>query len=80
MDEDKRSKEQQSRRLMIAELTDAQRASINQLEGFGWNLTFVRRPLFQSVVPILHDEDSGRYAILEADGTLNDDHELLIRD
>ena len=79
MDGDKRSDKDQSRRLMLQELTDAQRAAINQLEGFGWYLTFVRRPLFQSVVPVLHDEDSGRYAILEPDGSLNEDHELTIR-
>ena len=79
MDQDKRSDKDQSRRLMLQELTDAQRAAINQLEGFGWYLTFVRRPLFQNVVPILHDEDSGRYAVLEKDGTLNEDHELITR-
>ena len=80
MDGEKRSKEQQTRRLMMAELTDAQKVSLHQLEGFGWYLSFVRRPLFQPVVPILHDADSGRYAILEADGTLNEDHGLVIRD
>lgn len=80
MEGDKRSKQEQTRRLMMTELTDAQRAAINQLEMFGWYLSFVRRPLFKPVVPILKDEDSGRYASLEADGTLNEDCDLMIRD
>ena len=79
MEGEKRAKDEQSRQVMMAELTDAQKAAIVQLEGFGWYLSFVRRPMFQPVVPILHDEDSNRYAILEDDGTLNEDHDLVIR-
>ena len=79
MDGEKRAKDAQSRRLMMTELTDAQQAAIVQLEGFGWYLSFVRRPLFKPVIPVLHDEDTDRYAILEPDGSLNEDCDLTVR-
>lgn len=52
-------------------LNDAQLSSLNKLEGFGWNLEFVRRPLFQEVVPVLFHPDAKKYGVLNEDGTLN---------
>jgi hypothetical protein len=79
MDKERREESQQSRELMTQELNDAQRAAIHQLEGFGWSLSFVRRPLFEEVIPVLRDPDSDRYAVLEKDGTLNENHDLIVR-
>jgi hypothetical protein len=79
MDVEKRSTEEQTRELMMSELSDAQKVALNQLEAFGWYLCFVRRPLFKDVVPVMRDDDSGRFAVLETDGSLNQDHDLDIR-
>ena len=79
MDNEKRSNKVQSRELMMQEMTDAQRLAINQLEKFGWTLSFVRLPLFKSALPILKHPDTDHYAVLETDGILNQDPELNTR-
>ena len=71
MIEDRRSDEVQSRELMMQEMTDAQRLALNQLEKFGWTLSFVRVPLFKRAIQILKHTDTGHYAVLETDGVLN---------
>jgi hypothetical protein len=80
MDKDRRVESEQSRRLMLQELNDAQKAATHQLERFGWSLCFVRRPLFKDVIPVLKDPDNDRYAVLEKEGALNEDHGLSIRE
>ena len=60
-------------------LNDAQLLSLNKLEGFGWNLEFVRRPLFQDVVPVLFHPDTKKYGLLRGDGTLNAQPEIRVR-
>ena len=52
-------------------LNEEQLFMMNKMEGFGWMLAFIRRPLFQDVVPVLFHPDNGNYGILEGDGTLN---------
>ena len=60
-------------------LNDAQLLSLNKLEGFGWNLEFIRRPLFQEVIPVLFHPDTNKYGILNDDGTLNAQPEIQVR-
>ena len=52
---------------------------LSKMEGFGWILKFVRRPLFQDVVPVLFHPDSKQYGVLEEDGTLNSRSDINIR-
>jgi hypothetical protein len=56
-----------------------QLATLRSLESFGWELKFVRLPLFQDPVPIVFDGSRERFAILKADGTLDADPRLDIR-
>ena len=79
MDKDKRLNKIQSRELKMQEMTDAQRLAINQLEKIGWTLSFVRRPMFKTAIPILRHPDTGLYAVLETDGVLTQDPELITR-
>ena len=62
------------------ELNDSQLATLSSLETFGWELKFVRKPLFQEPVPIVFDGSREHFAVLEADGTLNEEPEITIRD
>jgi len=62
------------------ELNEAQILTLVGLENFGWELKFVRRPMFQSSVPVVFDSDRKKYAVLEADGTLNENPGFKIRD
>ena len=61
-------------------LNEAQLITLNKMVGFGWRLEFVRRPLFQGIVPVLFHPDSKDYAVLEDDGTLNMQSDSKIRE
>ena len=63
-----------------AGLTPSQLKALDTLEQFRWTLRFVRRPMFQDPVPVVFDREGGRYAVLEADGTLNETPGFKIRD
>jgi ribosomal protein S2 len=60
-------------------LNDEQLYTLRELERFGWDLKFVRHPPFQPVVPIVFDPDRAKFAVLEADGTLNENPDFEIR-
>lgn len=60
-------------------LNEDQRMTLVELEHFGWALTFVRRPLFQPSIPVVVDADRMRYAVLETDGSLNEQPGFDIR-
>jgi len=60
-------------------LNEDQRMTLVELEHFGWALKFVRRPLFQPSIPVVFDADRKRYAVLETDGSLNEQPGFDIR-
>ena len=60
-------------------LNDAQLRGLQRVEQFGWHLAFIRRPLFQDIVPVVVSADGTRHGVLEEDGSINMQHELLIR-
>jgi len=49
------------------------------LEHFGWQLRFVRRPLFQAPIPVLFDRNGGRFVVLEPDGSIDENPSLTLR-
>lgn len=60
-------------------LTDLQKAALVRMEGFGWEIEFVRRPLFQDIMIVLKDPAGDRHAVLTEDGELDYDHDVTIR-
>ena len=54
-------------------LNEEQLMTLRDLERFGWELQFVRRPLFQDPVPVLIDGDRKKLSVLKPDGSLEDD-------
>jgi len=60
-------------------LNSAQIQTLRSLEHFGWELKFVRKPLFQPSVPIIFDADRRHFAVIEEDGTLNENPQFTIR-
>jgi len=62
-----------------AGLSKEQLATLHTMEQFQWTLRFVRRPLFQAPVPVLFNRDGTRFAVLEADGSINEDPGFKIR-
>jgi hypothetical protein len=60
-------------------LNHAQQQAVETLEHFGWQLRFVRRPLFRDAVPVLFDRDDARYVVVQADGSLDESQTLALR-
>ena len=62
-----------------ARMTELQRHALKQLEGFGWSIKFVRRPLFQDPVIVLVDPSGARHAVLTEDGSIDRDTDFIVR-
>ena len=56
-----------------------QMMTLRQIENFGWQLAFVRRPLFQESVVIVATSDNKKFGVLEDTGELNLQAEIKIR-
>lgn len=63
-----------------AQLNEEQLMTLRDLERFGWELKFVRRPPFQETIPVVVDGDRKSFSILKADGSLEDNPDLKLRD
>jgi len=79
MDHERRKSLKPLTATMNRELNPVQAATLAELEHFGWELKFVRRPLFQPVVPVVFDPGRTHYAVLRADGTLDEHPAITIR-
>lgn len=62
-----------------AGLSPQQLAALDTLEHFQWTLRFVRRPMFDAPIPVVVDRAGTRHAVLEADGSLNENPGFKIR-
>ena len=69
MDRDRRTGELQSRREKERNLSEEQVITLRNFEQSGWELLFVRQSQAEEPVPVVYDVDTGRYAVLEKDGT-----------
>ena len=61
-------------------LNIAQQAELNKIEGFGWELTYVRRTLFQDPVIVVINPEGSSIGVLEEDGRLNLDPNIKTRE
>ena len=78
-EKNRRQKQQNPGRRLESELNEAQLMTLRSLETFGLELKFIRRPLFQPPVPVVFDASREKFAILEEDGTLNENPDIEIR-
>lgn len=62
------------------DLNDEQLATLWSLERFGWTLRFVRRTADGQRIAAVYDPDHQVYAVLEADGTLNESPPYTFRE
>ena len=60
-------------------LTQEQQLTLNRVAGFGWQLAFVRRPLFESPVAVVASAELQRFAVLEDDGDVNMLPDIIVR-
>lgn len=61
------------------ELNEPQRTTLQGLEQFGWELKFLRRKPFQPPIAVVFDGDRKNFAVLEPDGSLNENPGFDIR-
>lgn len=79
MDRERRTGEKPVPDNLESMLNEAQLIALPSLERFGWELRFVRRPLFQDAVPVVFNADGTSVGVLEEDGRLNLQVDLQIR-
>ena len=78
-DRERRQDKPAANAALRAQLNDDQLMTLRDLERFGWELKFVRRPPFQESIPVVFDGDRKSFAVLRADGTLDEHPDLAIR-
>jgi hypothetical protein len=54
------------------QLNGAQIATCHTLERFGWEVKFIRRDPGREPLVVLHDPDTRKFAILDANGVLEE--------
>lgn len=60
-------------------LNEDQRRTLRQVEGFGWQLAFIRRPLFQEPLVVIKNSEGSGFSVLEPDGSINAEADVVIR-
>jgi len=60
-------------------LSEKQMSALRKIETFGWQLRFVRRPLFQDPIPVILSPKGDKFAIVERDGRITMKHDLAAR-
>lgn len=74
-----RSRKKPTRAEMLAQLNDAQRKTLDELQLMGWSLQFVRKPLFQDPVPVVMCENNDEIGMLDGDGRITVDPDANVR-
>ena len=80
VDDDKRKGENPVPDNLNKYLNDAQLSELHTIESFGWQVKFIRRPLFQDVVVVVVNPDGSSICVLEEDGTVNHNPDITLRD
>ena len=78
-DTERRKFQQQPGRMLERGLNDDQLLTLRELERFGWELKFMRRKPFEAPIPVIFDGDRKKFAVIEPDGTLNENPNFDIR-
>lgn len=76
--QDRRHAERERSSVLKRQLNDAQLATLNTLERFGWEIKFIRRTP-EGKVAVLFDPDVRKYAVLGDDGELDESPAITFR-
>lgn len=76
---ERRTSARQLLQVLKRDLNEAQLETLRDLERFGWELKFVRRKPFEPSVAVVTDGDRKSTAVLEPDGSVNEQHGLTVR-
>ena len=78
-DIERRKTEKELSSVLKRQLNPDQLETLRGLETFGWELKFIRRKPFQPPVAVIFDGDRKNFAVLEADGSVNEHPDITIR-
>lgn len=79
MDKERRTGEMPIPDALKDTLNDLQLIALQNIERFGWELRFVRWPLFQDAVPVVFNGEGNMIGVLEEDGRLNLESDIQVR-
>ena len=79
MEEDNRNTKKPVPDDLTSILNEEQLIAYRGLERFGWYIKFVRRPLFQRPVCVMSNPEGTILAVLEKDGSLNENPDVPLR-
>jgi hypothetical protein len=60
-------------------LNEAQLSALQEVEGLGWKLMFIRRPSQRKTVAVVVDAKGHIMGVLENDGSINKQSDIIIR-
>jgi hypothetical protein len=60
-------------------LNQEQSLTLRKIESFGWQLAFIRQPVFEQPIAVVVNPDRTRHAVLEDDGELNMNPDITLR-
>jgi len=61
-------------------LNKTQLQALSGMKHSEWELWFVRRPLFQEPVPVVHNTKDGSIGILDKDGSIRTQTDIKVRE
>ena len=61
-------------------LSEFQLMALHRIESFGWELQFVRRPPGHEAIPVIVNDDGNKIGVLEDDGRINMETDIIIRE
>ena len=60
-------------------LNEVQMLALSRIEGFGWQLQFVRRPEPHHPIPVVSSPEGNTIGILDEDGRVNLEYHIRLR-
>jgi len=60
-------------------LNELQLLALRRIEGFGWDLRFVRQQNSKCPIPVVSNAEGNTIGVLEDDGRVNMDYEIKLR-
>ena len=79
MDNERRKHDEAKHAELLKLLNIEQAQTLHRIEGFGWTLEFIRRPLFEQSVPVVIGADGKKIGTIEEDGNLNVNTDIDVR-
>ena len=80
MENDKRKSTQKTSIELRHMLSEDQKLALQQVEGFGWELQFIRQPIFQESTAVVFSGEGDKIGVLDPDGRIDMNPDIEIRD